>query len=216
MKCECGLSFVEGLESDEQIHAEMHEEYLLGPRLEALRFVSVRPHREGYGLAVIDSTVPENIRHSLARAAMVSRFETPEFPAGYDGSVTDAQEKMFIVAKEDRAIAVALTGLDEPHWRLGWTALGGVYLVERTPLIGSRQKIGRIWVAKSYRGSGIAAALATEISSSLSVPLAELGWELPLTQSGRSLLHRLVPGEWLGRGDPFALRDTLSSEDGGQ
>jgi GNAT superfamily N-acetyltransferase len=83
-------------------------------------------------------------------------------------------------------------------------------LVRNNPSVERRSKIARIGVAKAYRQRGIGSALVKTIGKHLSCEMSDIGWELPLTSDGKILIRKLIPGHWWGRGDSFALQETLS------
>lgn len=210
-RCECGLSYVEGLAEDEKVHVRIHDEYVNGATLQALPSMQPAGHVAGFPVVVADGTTPKAIRKELATAALVAQRTMPDYPAGYDGTVTDGDERLFLVASKNRAVAMALTSLDDYYWLLKWKRNSSLELMSKEAVLGERQKIGRVWVAKAYRGKGIATELLRLVADMFGRPLGELGWELPLTADGRRLLRRLVPETWLGRGDAFALSETLEA-----
>lgn len=211
VKCECGLNFVPGVPEDEKRHDKEHDEYLCSPYLLDLHALPAIGSVAEYSLVVVDAIVSRDVRRRLSMAAYVAQRETPGYPAGYDGTISDADERLFLATDRGRAIAMALTALDEGYWLLSWTPGGKVELLDSNPNYAERQKIGRVWVAKAYRRCGIGSLLVKAVVGFLGYELSNIGWELPLTKDGAVLLQRLVPSKWWGRGDPFALQKTLDA-----
>jgi len=196
---------------DDLAHHHAHQKYLNGPGLQGLLSLSPIGHVGALRVLMIDATTPAPVRRELAEVVYVAQVETPDFPAGYDGTVTEADERLFLVAGGARAVAFAVTALDEPHWRLRWEGHDALEFADQQAIPGDRQKIGRVWVAKAHRRQGIAKGLLEIVARTLGCELRDLGWELPLTGDGRRLLRKLLPETWLGRGDAFALEETLKA-----
>ena len=160
---------------------------------------------------MVDAEVPREVRSRLSKAAYVAQRATPDYPAGYDGTISEADARLFLAKDDDRAIGMVLTALDEYYWSFTWTHDATVQLIDSTPHRGPRQKIGRVWVAKAYRRCGIGSLMVNAVVEFLGYEVSDIGWELPLTEDGAALLQKLVPSKWWGRGDYFALRDTLDA-----
>ena len=208
-RCECGCDFVRGVDEDEETHRRIHDEYLNGPSIPVVETLKSSGSVAGLRLLAVDSTIPYETRVQLAKAAYVAHRTTPRFPAGYDGSITAADERLFMLTKNDRVISMVLTSLDEPYWQLKWDVDGGIELAAENRVLGLRRKVARVWVAKAYQRRRIALHLLQHIAESFDTSLCSLGWELPLSREGRSLLRRILFGLWLGKGDGYALQKTL-------
>ncbi len=204
--CECGCSYVAGLPDDEAAHELLHREYSCGPELADVKQLNPFTSVADYPVVVVDRAVSRDKRRRMAAVAYVAQRSTPAFPAGYDGSISPGDEKMFIVIDGIRAVAVALTALDDVYWRFAWEDDGTARLVDRAAVTHERPKIGRIWVAKRYRRKRIASRLAQAVCDHFHSGLADIGWELPMTMEGTNLLRQLVPGQWWGCGDLDAVR----------
>ena len=210
-RCECGLSYVSGIDEDEKQHGIWHDEYLHGAMLPDLYSIGAICSVGGYPLVMVDAAVPREVRFRLSKAAYVAQRATPDYPAGYDGTISEADERLFIARDGDSGIGIILAALDEYFWSLTWTREGTVQLIDRTPHRGPLQKIGRVWIAKAYRRRGIASLMVKAVVEILGYDVSDIGWELPLTEDGAALLQKIVPSKWWGRGDTFALRDTLDA-----
>ena len=211
LTCECGLTYVSGIDEDEKQHEIWHDEYLHGATLHDMHALSVISSVAVYPLVVVDAAIPREARFRLSKAAYVAQRATPDYPAGYDGTISEADEKLFLARDGDRAIGVVLTASDEGYWRLAWTHEGTAQLLDRNPYRGPRQKIGRVWVAKAYRRRSIGSLMVRAVVEFLGYEVSDIGWELPLTEDGSALLQKLVPSKWWGRGDSFALQNTLDA-----
>ena len=82
-------------------------------------------------------------------------------------------------------------------------------LDHESPLREERRTVGRIWVAKSYRRIGLATQLVQSAAKLCDMSVYDFGWELPITDDGVAVLRTLLPSRWLGRGDGFAVQETL-------
>lgn len=189
------------------------DEYLNGREMFELRALESVDMVSGYPLFLVDANVIPLFRCQFKHIAFVAQREMSDFPAGYDGSITEADERLYIVADGDRGIAMALTAMDEYSCQLVFTENGRVKkaLNSATQAV-PRQKIARIWVAKAYRNRGIGASLVMAVTKSLKCELADLGWELPPTNDGKKLIQKLLPSQWWGCGDAYTLKETLDAE----
>lgn len=211
VKCECGLRYVPESQEDENFHGQRHDEYLNGAILPELRKLVAINTVATYSLILVDDNVLRDVRRKLSNVAFVAQREMPDYPAGYDGTITEADQRLYIVANGNRGIAMVMTAIDEYSWRLIFTKEGAVKLLDSTAQAGQRQKIARIWVAKAYRNHGMGAKLVMAVAKSLKCELTDIGWELPLTKDGKQLIQKLLPSQWWGCGDAYALKETLDA-----
>lgn len=209
MNCECGLSYVTGNEEDELIHARLHDEYLNGPILAAVESLPRLSMLENLCVVVLNRDTPENVRRELAYIANVARRTTPSYPAGYDGTIGQANEHLFLAAHGTRVVCMVMSGLADHFWRFCWREDGAVKMAADAAMIGDRVTIARVWVAKAYRQRGFAGRLVRIAAAELNVGMPDLGWILPLSENGRKLVRSLCPHEWFGCGDCFAIKETL-------
>jgi len=208
-RCACGLSYVRELASDEELHGRVHAEFHSGAELHLPVALASIGSVHGYPIVVADMRTPLATRRALARIALVAQRSMPDFPIGYDGSLTDDDDRLFVVLANDRMIAMAITSLDDSYWVLQWRENLRLELVGTEQLPDQRQKVSRVWVANQFRRRGIARGLIDSVATLFRRRAHELGWELPLTTDGRRLLRTLVPGDLFGHGDTFALEETL-------
>ena len=210
-KCECGFSYVSGYDEDEIQHRIRHDAYLHGPALDYILDLPSLCSVAGYPFLVIDSSIPEETRFRLSKTVLVAQRTTPDYPAGYDGIISESDEKLFLVKDNNRAIGMVITAKEEAYWQLSWTEKGTVQLLDRKQYVKSRQKIARVWVVKAYRHKGIGPLMLKATAEYLGYKISDIGWELPLTKDGAVLVQKLVPSKWWGRGDLLALQETLDA-----
>lgn len=166
--CECGLDYVRGLDEDEKYHAKIHAEYTRGPKMAVLGRLPSFGLVGDFTFHVIDGSVPFDTRRKLAHVAMVAHRSIPD-PAGYDGTVTEDDQRLYVLATKSHAVAMALTALDSYFWKLAWGPHGSVELVEREALSRREPKVARVWVAANHRRKGLATSLILESARHLEV-----------------------------------------------
>lgn len=107
MRCDCGLDYVSGHPEDEEEHARIHAEYSFGPEIPAVERVSPCGIYRTFSLYEINQACPIAIRRELAHVAWVACHSMSGYPLGYDGSVTEDDQRLYIAA--DNAHIVALS-----------------------------------------------------------------------------------------------------------
>lgn len=202
--CECGLTYVRGFPGDERSHALHHTEYARGPTINAIRRLQKLGQISNLVLYLVDASVPLDTRRKLAHVALVAQ-RSIRGPAGYSGTVTEDDQRLYILAAGLRAVAMVLTALDDSFWRLRWRADGTVELIDSEPSLRRGPKVARAWVAVEYRRNGLAKGLVLAAATHLSVDVSILGWELPFTKPGRHLARSISPREFWGCGDTGSL-----------
>ncbi len=118
--CECGLRYVRGLPEDEDYHAKIHKEYALGPVIPKVCTVPGITKVGNLAVHVVDASVPLDVRQDIAHVAMVAARSMPEYPSGYDGTITEDDPRLYVLATGDRTVGFVLTALDKSFWRLSW------------------------------------------------------------------------------------------------
>lgn len=207
MDCECGLQFISG--RDDEFHAKFHAEYLHGPSISILEELISIERISGHPLFVIDSVVPEGKRDLFTKVADTAQASMQDYPIGYDGTVDEREQAMFVLASRDRAIGMVIVHIDNPCWHLSWLEGGECRMVESVASPAPRRIVSRVWIAAAYRRQRLAHQLLQAVARHYSIECKDLGWELPLTAAGEQLLRRLVPGTWFGRADQFTLTKLL-------
>lgn len=183
-----------------------------GPKLPSLKKTPKVGAIQEFSVHLVDWSVPLPRRLTLARVAFVAQSSTPQFKTGYDGTVDNDDQRLYVLRQDTRAIAFALTALADRFWQLEWTEGGSPRLRSRNALIERRPTVGRVWVASDYQRKGLGAALVVCALSHLSVAPSEAGWTYPLTSAGNALVRRLCPGNFLVCCDPVELQPLLSAE----
>lgn len=191
------------------MHYPTDEDCLLGPIIPEVRELPVVGAIGELSVHVVDRSVSELNRFKLAHVAMVAQRSMPRHTVGYDGTVNERDQRLYLLAAGDRIVAFVLTALEERFWRLSWEAIGGLKLTDEAPLMRQGFKVARVWVASKRRRSGLALQLLDIASTHLQCPMAEIGWELPFSGDGKSLVRRLLPNTFFGCGDGYTLYETL-------
>jgi len=183
-----------------------------GPKLPSLKKTATVGAIQEFPVHLVDRSVPFPQRLTLARVAYVAQRSTPQFKIGYDGTVDNDDQRLYVLRADTRAIAFVFTALADRFWQLEWTEGGFPRLRSRSALLDRRPAIGRVWVASDYQRKGLGAALAACALSHLAVPPPEVGWTYPFTSAGNAMVRRLCPGNFLACCDPIELQPLLSAE----
>jgi GNAT superfamily N-acetyltransferase len=192
------------------MHYPTEEDCSLGPIIPAVRKTPVVGNIGELSVHVVDRSVPQPIRFKLAHVALVAQRAMPHYPAGYDGTVDERDQRLYLLAADDRIVAFVLTALEERFWRLSWDFSRRFKLVDEAPLLRCGFKVARVWVAPERRRRGLALQLLGVTSTHLDCPIAELGWELPFSVDAESLMRRVLPSALLGCGESHTLYETLA------
>jgi|GEM_PF-4858202 len=209
IKCECGLTFIPGDPENKKNHEKIHAEYSLGPDLPSVELASPLGASDNFSIYCIDQTCSLETRQKLAYVAMVAARSMPDYPAGYDGTGAECDQRLFIAVKMNRVVAIVITALDDRFWRCAWAEDGSITLIEREVSIHQRHKITRVWTAAAYRRQGLAINLVKTAACLFSIEIFNLGWELPFTKGGESLVKYLCPISFWGCGDLRSLNTSI-------
>jgi hypothetical protein len=207
--CDCGLHYVVGDPKDEERHRRVHGDYASGPDIPDLAHARELGPLRDFQLLLVDCSVPQAARSRIARVAMVAQRSMPRYPAGYDGTITEDDQRLYILANGSRAVAFVLTAFGERFWRLRWAPSEKFSLVDKAARTERTATVGRVWVAGDNRRSGLAKELLSATGRHLSVEVAAVGWELPFTSAGRALVRSFCPDEFWGNCDVTTLRELL-------
>jgi len=63
------------------------------------------------------------------------------------------------------------------------------------------EKIARVWMTKSYRCKGLASWMIENVANQLNSNFLDLGWEMPLTKSGKRFVRDRSGELFWGCGD---------------
>src|SRR5712691_1099145 len=105
MKCDCGFTYVPGHPDDERDHAQIHAEYLSGPEIPAVRRLSPCATDGPLSFYAVDGACPKAIRDALVEVMRVAYRSMPGYPIGYDGTVTEDDERLYLAAEGVRIVA---------------------------------------------------------------------------------------------------------------
>ena len=156
-------------------------------------------------LHVVDSTIPLRSRRSLARVAYAAQRSTPNYQTGYDGTVTDDDQRLYILGAGSRAIGLVLTALQDRFWNVRWNEHGYIARDGAAPILRRGPMVARIWVAQSERRSGLGLRMTSLALQHLGVAAGTVGWEFPFTESGSAIVRRLCPDVFLVGCDAMTL-----------
>ena len=200
-KCECGATYVIGDPENEAWHNQFHEEYSLGPDVSEVQSLRSIASKESLRLVVVDNTVEESIRKAVAQVAVVAQRCMPDYKFGYYGVASDSEQRLYAFVDKTRIVGIVTTSLEKYLWRFAWTPESGFQPSETNRAPFSGPKVTRIWIAASYRRRGLAKWLIQEVGKHLKCDVQSLGWEMPLTESGKSLVKSVCAEEFLGCGN---------------
>ena len=204
--CECGLAYDQNIAKDRRRHAKMHTEYLSGPQIKDLQSLQFIDSIEGFPIRLVTTSTPIELRRKFAHIAMVAQRTMPGYPAGYDGTITEDDQRLYIVVNGTHAIGMLLSALDSRFWKMAWLPHGAPTLEDPQPLLRRGPKIARVWVAKDFQRKGLAIRLVTVALRHLDVEATSLGWELPFSSAGSKVVQRVSAERFLGCCDRFTLR----------
>ncbi len=188
------------------------DECACGPLIPDLLVAPTVAQLAEFSVRLVDRSVPQSSRYKIADVAMVAQRSMPRYPAGYDGTVTEDDQRLYVLAAEERAIAFVLTAFATRFWRLSWRVDGTIELLQNEALLHRGPKVGRVWVASEKRCRGFSARLIEVAAQHLGVEVPALGWELPFSPAGMALVRHLLPSTFYGCGDCYALRQAINPQ----
>lgn len=206
--CECGLGYVKGYPDDEKYHRRLHREYAQGPVIEVLSLTPALETHNNLTIHLVDSSVPIFNRRKIAHIAMVAQRSMPDYKTGYDGTVTEDDQRLYVVREKKRAVGFLLTANCHGFWHLRW-ANEKVELVSKQPLLETRPTIARVWIAANYRKKGLAKQLICCAALNLGIEENAFCWEMPFTAQGAALARSFYPYLFLGSCDNYTLHQLL-------
>ncbi len=191
------------------MHYPTLEDGVLGPIIPEVRKLRKIGAVGELSALLVDASVPQSVRYKIAHVAMVAQRSMPEYKTGYDGTITEDDQRLYVLAEGDRVVAFILTALEDRFWRLSWGVSDRFSLLDKGPLMRRGYKVGRIWVASERRRSGLAAQLVSLAVQHLEVVISDVGWELPFSSNGAVFVRQLLPTAFLGCADPYTLYKAL-------
>lgn len=183
-----------------------------GPLIPDLMVAPIVANLAGFSVRLVDGSVPQSSRYKIAYVAMAAQRSMPLYPAGYDGTVTEDDQRLYVLAAEERAIAFVLTAFDTRFWRLSWRVDGTIELLQNEALSHRGPNVGRVWVAQEQRRRGFSARLIEVAAQHLAVEVPALGWELPFSPDGMALVRHLLPSTFYGCGNRYTLRQAINPQ----
>ena len=182
------------------------EEVALGPLLPELIHTSVLDEVGNATIRLVDGSVPLPIRRAIARVAYVAQRSMPAYMAGYDGTVTEDDQRLYVLSRETRAIGIVLTALQNRSWRVEWSKEGALYRLTDAPCQTRLPVIARIWVASTNRRTGLGRKIVECAIAHLGLSASAVGWELPFTSYGAIFVKALFPSTFLISCDIVTLK----------
>jgi len=207
VKCECGLRYVPGIERNEVLHAEHHDKWVNGQPVPFSPYERVIGSIEGRDVLESSMDLPQSYRIELANVAMLACQETP-FKAGYDGSDEDIDldARAYILREKGRGVGLIILRRRDRFWSFLWDNNGKENIYSHSTFFEvERWVVERIWVVSRLRKQHFAQRLVSMVADHLKNGIGELGWELPLTDSGRHLVRSVCPHGFWGTGDAFSI-----------
>ena len=182
------------------------QELAQGPVLPDLVHTPIAGTIDGAAVRLIDASVPASIRHAVARVAYVAQRSMPAFKTGYDGTITEDDQRLYVLTAGSRATGLVLTALQDRLWRVEWTEDGSLARASNAPLQMRAQVVARVWVATDVRGTGLGRKLLECALAHIGGSTTSIGWAFPFTESGAALVRAMCPTQLLICCDPFTLQ----------
>jgi hypothetical protein len=202
--CECGLDFVVGIPEDEAAHDKWHGEYALGPDVPEVMSLRCLASKDSLRLVLADKSDKKPIRKAVAYVAMVAHRCMQEYKAGYYGGDSEENCRLYALIEGTRMVGMVISSIDASFRHYSWNSEGEYQVSDSNVIVHSGPKIVRVWIAASYRRGGLAKWLIDEVGKDLNCDVPNLGWEMPLTDSGNLLVKALCADGFLGCGDVYS------------
>jgi GNAT superfamily N-acetyltransferase len=207
IKCECGLTYVPGIEKDDTYHFEHHDKWVNGQPISVSPYERVIGNIDGRNVLESSMAIPQSYRRELAEVARLAHYDMADYPIGYDGSDdTEFESRAYILMERDRGVGLIIIWRGNRFWPFVWDN-GKEILLSQSATEAERWAIARIWIVSKLRKRGFAKQLLNMVAGHLSTELCELGWELPFTDTGRYLVKSVCPKGFLGSEDVFFISD---------
>ena len=178
------------------MHPLTDEEVAFGPLIPELIQTAIIGKIANTVVRLVDSSVPLLSRRAIARVAYVAQRSMPTYKTGYDGTVTEEDQRLYVLAKETRTIGMVLSALQDSVWQAEWAEDGRINRVSNIPIKARLPVIARIWIATDQRGAGFGRQLIECALDNLGVLAPAVGWEFPFTESGGLLVKAICPNSF--------------------
>ena len=159
----------------------------------------------GVQVRLVDGDVPPASRMQIAHLAYVAQRAMPKFKTGYDGTVNQDDQRLYVMCSANKAIGLVLTALQGRFWDVAWGSNGSVCLRSETPILERRATIARVWISTNNRNKGFGCKLLECSLSHLNLPAIDAGWEFPFTESGSRLVRHYCPQRFLACCDNWTI-----------
>ena len=187
------------------MHPLTEDDVAYGPVIPELGQTIALEHIGGGTVQLVDASVPLSVRCAAARVAYAAQRSTPSYKTGYDGTVTEDDQRLYVLSMNGRAVGLVLTAFQPRVWKVMWTHPGKVSRDGEVPLLGKATVIARVWVAEKSRTRGLGRNLVALAIRHLNIEVSNVGWEFPFTDSGSALVRRFCPSRFLASCDRRTL-----------
>lgn len=186
------------------------QELAQGPLLPDLAYMPIVGMIDGATVRIVDASIPASIRYAIARVAYVAQRSIPSFKTGYDGTVTEDDQRLYILTSGTRATGLVLTALQDRVWQVRWIEDGSLVRISNEPLQIRVHVVARVWVAADMRRRGLGRRLVDCALAHIGESPMNIGWVLPFTESGSALVKDMCPTQLHVSCDPWTLRQNTN------
>jgi hypothetical protein len=183
----------------------LDEEFAHGPVIPELARTNIVGNIDNASVRLVNGSVPVLDRRAIARVAYAAQRSMPAYKTGYDGTVTEDDQRLYVLAMGNRAIGLVLTALQSRTWRVKWAEGGSIHRESEVPLDTRGPVVARVWIASNKRQSGFGRNLTKIALSHLGVSASTVGWEFPFTDSGAALVRFFCSKQFLVCCDHWTL-----------
>lgn len=179
------------------MHPLTEDEVVCGPVIPELARTTSLGHIGRATVRLVDGSVPFPVRCAAARVAYAAQRSMPSYKTGYDGTVTEDDQRLYVLTMDGRAIGLVLTALQSRVWKVIWTQDENVSRDGELPLCGRTPVVARVWVAEKSHKRGFGRNLLAIALRHLGIAASDVGWEFPFTESGAALVKLFCPSRFL-------------------
>jgi acetyltransferase ESCO-like protein len=199
---DCGLAYVHDSPSDQQIHAEIHEEMVngpLAPLVDAKRVISKYAEFE---ILLAEKGVSRAEEELLERAASNANCETHyDFGLFHAGDIEEAGTRVVWARVADRIAGLLLVDVAiRGAFRVPLDRLKNELNGQPAPALQHhvdevRAGIAYVWVLRKYRTRGLARTLIKTTFGLFDGSWDDMAFQKPLTTAAARLIYRLASSD---------------------
>jgi GNAT superfamily N-acetyltransferase len=206
--CECGLLYASWHPPDVRLHRRVHDEYLKGTPAPPYRDDEVIAH-DPTTLVVRPGASWKQRDRAMRIARRANREMHYDFGAAsiYDSLNThEFQTHAFFAVREGRAVAFVVLEKRSHVWLCRWSdredcerehQAGRDYNPPMLSQDHARWTVIFVWTLPAMRRQAIARRLIEQAAQFAGIPIAELGWYTPFSETGETLVRNLCPDQYL-------------------